>query len=178
MNDRKETSKRNWLIIVLIVLILLCAAVTVWALFLREADPVLIPDYAPQETEAHAEPIPDDDDTKLDAPEGGGAISLEYENQVLIDLSDHKAYLNYANPGKSTQDIVLRIEIQEVAVVQSGTLQPGNRLSELDLLDGAEKQLQAGVYEKAMFRILSYDPETGEKAMVDTLAEITVTVQE
>ena len=36
--------------------------------------------------------------------------------------------------------------------------------------------LKEGVYTDAVFRILSYDPDTGEKAMVDTLAEITVTV--
>ena len=136
----------------------------------------MIPDYAPQETEQNARPIEGDDDTKLDAPEGGGAISLEYDSQVTVDLSDGKAYLSYANPGKSTQDIVLRIEIQDTAVVQSGTIRPGNQVSELELLDGAAKKLQEGVYD-AVFRILSYDPVTGEKAMVDTLAEITVTVQ-
>ena len=61
-------------------------------------------------------------------------------------------------------------------MVQSGTIRPGNQVSELELLDGAAKKLQEGVYD-AVFRILSYDPVTGEKAMVDTLAEITVTVQ-
>ena len=58
----------------------------------------------------------------------------------------------------------------------TGTIRPGNQVSELELLDGAAKKLQEGVYD-AVFRILSYDPVTGEKAMVDTLAEITVTVQ-
>ena len=69
--------------------------------------------------------------SKLDAPEGGGAISLEYDSQVTVDLSDGKAYLSYANPGKSTQDIVLRIEIQDTAVVQSGTIRPGNQVSDV-----------------------------------------------
>lgn len=177
MSGSNEKKSQKWLVVLLSTLILLCIAVTIWALFLRQPDPVLIPDYAPQETEANAQPIEGDDETKLDAPEGGGAISIEYENRVVIDISEGKAYLSYANPGKSTQDIVLRIEIQETAVAQSGTIKPGKQLSELELVDGAADMLQPGVYENAQFRILSYDPVTGEKAMVDTLAAITVTVQ-
>ena len=177
MSGKYETQekKKTWLILLLIICIVICIGVTIWALFFRQSDEALIPDYAPQETEQNARPI-EGDDTKLDAPEGGGAISLEYDSQVTVDLSDGKAYLSYANPGKSTQNIVLRIEIQDTAVVQSGTIRPGNQVSELELLDGAAKKLQEGVYD-AVFRILSYDPVTGEKAMVDTLAEITVTVQ-
>lgn len=178
MSGKYETQekKKTWLILLLIIGILICIGMTIWALFFRQNDKALIPDYAPQKTEQNARPIEGDDGAKLDAPEGGGAISIEYENRVTIDLSDGKAYLSYANPGKSTQNIVLRIEIQDTAVVQSGTIRPGNQISELELLDGAAKKLQEGVYD-AVFRILSYDPVTGEKAMVDTLAEITVTVQ-
>ncbi|MGM9553067.1 MAG: hypothetical protein ACI3V2_02080 [Faecousia sp.] len=172
----KQEKKKNRLILVLIIGIVICLGVTIWALFFRDRGEVLIPDYAPQVLEPNARPIPGDDDTKLDAPAGGGAISIEYENRVTIDLSEGKAYLSYANPGKSTQNIVLRIEIQDTAVAQSGTILPGNQVSELELSDGAAEKLKEGIYD-AVFRILSYDPVTGEKAMVDTLAEITVTVQ-
>ncbi|MGN1306403.1 MAG: hypothetical protein ACI4V3_01890 [Faecousia sp.] len=172
----KQEKKKTRLILVLIIGIVICLGVTIWALFFRQPEQVLIPDYAPRETEQNAQPIPGGDDTKLDAPEGGGAISIEYENRVTIDLSDGKAYLSYANPGRSTQNVVLRIEIQDTAVVQSGTILPGNQVGELELLDGAAEKLKEGVYD-AVFRILSYDPVTGEKAMVDTIAEITVTVQ-
>ena len=179
--NEKNEQRKTWLIILLIVGIVICIGVTAWALFFRDTGSgteVLAPDYVPQETEENALPIAGDDDTKLSAPEGGGAISLEYEDQVLIDLSDGKAYLHYANPGRSTQDIVLRIEIQGKAVVQSGTIQPGHQVQELELLDGAKELLQEGVYTDAQFKILSYHPETGEKAMVDTAAVITVTVQQ
>ena len=178
MSGKYENQEKNKtrLILMLITGIVICLGVTIWALFFRQSGEVLIPDYAPRETEQNARPIEGDDGGKLDAPQGGGAISIEYENRVTIDLSDGKAYLSYSNPGKSTQNIVLRIEIQDTAVVQSGTIRPGNQVSELELLDGVAKKLQEGVYD-AVFRILSYDPVTGEKAMVDTLAEITVTVQ-
>ncbi|MCI5721460.1 MAG: hypothetical protein MR328_03215 [Firmicutes bacterium] len=173
----KHEEKKTWLIIVLLVIgIVICAGVTIWALFFRQNSDTLIPDYAPRKTEQNAYPITGDDETKLNAPEGGGAISIEYESRVTIDLSDGMAYLNYANPGKSTQDIVLRIEIKDTVVAQSGTILPGHQVSELELLEDSAKKLREGVYD-AKFRILSYDPKTGEKAMVDTLAEITVTVQ-
>ena len=168
----------KWLIILLCVGIVVCLAVTIWALFFRKTDVVLTPDYAPLETEANAEPIPDDNGEKLDAPEGGGSISIHYVDQVTIDLSDKKATLEYANPGRSTQDIVLQIVIQGEIVAQSGTINPGKQVKQLELLPDAEKMLQPGTYTDSMFKILSYDPETGEKAMVDTEAVITVTVQD
>ena len=178
MNKNEEKDKkRKWLIIILLLALIVCIGVTIWALFFREPAVVLTPDYAPQETEENAKAIPDDDGTKLEAAEGGGAISIEYTSSVTIDLSDKKAILQYANPGKSTQDVVVQIVIQDEIIVQSGTIKPGNQVKELALIDGAEKKLQEGVYTNAKLVILSYDPVTGEKAMVNTEGAITVTVQ-
>lgn len=70
----------------------------------------LVPDYAPQQTEQNAEPL-ENNSRSLDVPEGGGGISLEYENTVNIKLSDKTAYFSYKHPSSSTQDIVLCIEI-------------------------------------------------------------------
>ncbi len=176
--ENNESSQKKWILLVLLLLLITFVAigVTVWAVWFRKPTVILTPDYAPPETDKNAEPIPDDDDTKLDAPAGGGAISLQYTNSVLIDLSDNKAVLYYANPGKSTQDIVLQIVIRDVILAQSGKIVPGNRISSLELLDGAAAKLSEGVY-NGKFVFLSYDPQTGEKAMVNTEAVITVTVQ-
>ncbi len=171
------TKKVRLLIILMAVGILVCIGVILWALVFREpSQPPIIPDYAPRETEKNAEPIPGDSGTKIDAPQGGGALGIDYVNEVIIDLSDNMVYLQYANPGKSTQNTVLRVEIQGEAVAQSGLIMPGNQLKTLPLADGMAKKLQPGGY-KAQFRILSYHPETGEKAMIDTVAEISVTVR-
>lgn len=176
---KKEGSKQRLVIIILAVIIIALLLVTLWIVLKKDdSSGPIIPDYQPPETESNQNPIEGDDNSKLDAPEGGGAISIEYVNQVVVDLSDGMAYLSYSNPGKSTQNIVLRIEVQETAIVQSGVITPGNEVKALPLADGAAQKLQVGVYTNAVFRILSYDPATGEKAMVDTLAEITVTVQE
>ena len=96
---------------------------------------------------------------------------------MTIDLSEKKAALQFANPSKSTQDMVLQIVIQDVIIAQSGRLEPGYRLKELSLWDGAEKMLAEGGYD-GKFVILSYDPVSGEKAMVNTEAAITVTVKQ
>lgn len=177
-NQEKEKDSQKKLLLLLLLLLLitiLAVSITIWALFFREK-PVLAPDYAPQETEAYAETIPNDDKTKLDKPEGGGSVSLTYSRDVSIDLSDEKASLMFANPGKSNQDMVLQLVIQEEVICQSGTLTPGHHVNNLELLKGAAKKLSAGTYE-GHFNVLYYDQESGEKAIVNTEIPVTVTVK-
>ena len=171
----KKQDKTRLLILLLLLITLLAVCVTVWALFFRDSGPALAPDYAPQEMEQNAESIPDDSDEKMDKPEGGGSVSLTYSNKVTIDLSDKAAALYFANPGKSNQDMVIQITIQDTVIVQSGTLVPGQQVKLLDLLEGAEKQLSAGGYE-GKFVVLYYDQTSGEKAMVNTEIPITINV--
>lgn len=170
-----KKSKPNLLISVLLIITVIAICVTVWALFFRDSSPALAPDYAPQEEEQNAETIPNDTGEKMENPEGGGSVSLTYSREVSIDLSDETATLLFANPGKSNQDMVLQIVIQDTVIVQSGTLKPGNQVTALDLLDGAAKKLSAGTYE-GNFNVLYYNPETGEKAIVNTEIPITITV--
>lgn len=62
---RQHRTKKTQIIVTALFLITLIAvAVTIWALFFRKTTPVLTPDYAPQETETHAEPIPGDSDNR------------------------------------------------------------------------------------------------------------------
>lgn len=174
-NMESKNNKSKILIAVLSVGIVVCIAVTVWAVFFRTNGDA---DYAANKIEPNAQLIEDDNSEKLEAPVGGGAISLQYEDQVTIDLAAKKAYLNYSNPNKSTQNVMLEIVIQDQTVAQSALIEPGYKVTELPLVSGAESILSDGVYnQNAVFRISSYDPDSGEKAMVATQAEITVTVQ-
>ena len=170
-----KKNKTTLLILLLLLITLIAISVTVWALFFRDSGPALAPDYAPQEMEQNAESIPDDSDEKMAKPEGGGSVSLTYSNKVTIDLSDKAAALYFANPGKSNQDMVIQITIQDTVIVQSGTLVPGQQVKLLDLLEGAENQLSAGGYE-GKFVVLYYDQTSGEKAMVNTEIPITINV--
>ena len=169
--------KTKSLILILLCITLVAVGVTVWALFFRDSggQQVLAPDYAPQNKEENAETIPDDTGDKMENPEGGGAVSLTYSNEVTIDISDKAAALYFANPGKSNQDMVIQIVIQDTVILQSGTLSPGNQVKILNLLEGAEDMLQPGGYE-GKFIVLYYDLTSGEKSMVNTEIPVTINV--
>ena len=179
MNQNKKLNKTTIIIAILAVITVAALCVTMWALFLREPDDnnkvILNPDYAPQNNEENAETIPDDTGDKMENPEGGGAVSLTYSNEVTIDISDKAAALYFANPGKSNQDMVIQIAIQDTIILQSGTLSPGNQVKLLNLLEGAEDMLQPGGYE-GKFIVLYYDQTSGEKSMVNTEIPITINV--
>ena len=166
--------KQNGIMLLLAAVAAICLGVAVWALFFRE-ETVLAPDQAPP-AETQAQTIPGDDaDDKMEKPEGGSSVSLTFAKEVTIDLSEKTADLLFANPGKSNQDMVLQIIIQNTVIVQSGTLKPGNQVTSLALLDGAAKRLTEGIYE-GKFNVLYYDPVTGAKAVVNTEIPIEITV--
>ena len=178
MEQQKEKSSITRILLILFIVAASAAlAVIIWALYFREPEVVLSPDYAPREEEPCAEDIPDDSGEKLTSPEGGGSVSITYSRDVAVDLGDRRAALHFANPGKSNQDMVVQIVIRDNVIVQSGTLKPGKQVDSLELLDGAEEQLTAGTYEGA-FNVLYYDPESGEKAVVNTEIPIQITVSE
>ena len=176
--ENNTNQKKTTIIIAILALITVAAlCITIWALFLRDGggQQTLAPDYAPQKQEQNAETIPNDTGDKMEPPEGGGAVSLTYSNEVKIDISDKAAAVYFANPGKSNQDMVLQVVIQDTVILQSGTLKPGNQVKLLNLLEGAEKMLQPGGYE-GKFVVLYYDPISGEKSMVNTEIPITINV--
>lgn len=131
--------------------------------FSREKTPVLPPDYALVEIEPNAEPIAGSDTKKLEAPVGGGSASLTYSKDVSIDLTDKKVLLMFANPGKSTQDMVIQLVIKDTVVVLSGRILPGHRVTVPDLAAGAEKSLSAGDYD-GKFISLSITGKAGKKS--------------
>lgn len=180
MAKEKKQDKTKYLILLLLLITFMAVCITIWALFFRDPMPPLAPDYAPQETEEHMETIPGDTGGSAEQPDssdGSGSVSLTYTREVTIDLSEKSAEMLFGNPGKSNQNMVIQIIIQDVVIAQSGTLTPGHQVRTLDLLENAEKLLQPGVYE-GKFNVLYYHPETGEKAIVNTEIPVTITVQE
>jgi len=177
--EKRKMKKRNVIIILLLALITVGAVTTtVIVLLNRDNTPVLAPEYAPQDTDDNAKPIENDDNTKLEAAEGGGAVSLTYSKEVTITLSDKKANVVFQNPGKSTKDIVLQLIIEsdgkEVVMAQSDLLPAGYMLNTMTLLDTAK--LSAGGY-NGKFNVLYYDPDSGERAIVNTNIPLTITVK-
>lgn len=168
-------------LLIVLLLLITAAAVTVTAVVLLR-DPgdsqtsTLAPDYAPIEKEEYAESIPEDTGDKMQSEEGGGSVSLTYAAEVTVTLSEEKASLMFANPGRSNQDMLLQIMVQDTVIATSGLLQPGNRITTLALDEGAAALLEAGGY-NGMFVVSYYNPETGEKAVLNTEIPIRITVR-
>lgn len=176
-NSEKEMKNIKLLLLLLTFITLIAVGVTVWALFFRNPETVLNPDYAPKQEEPYQKPIEGDSGDKMEADEGGGAVTLTYSDVVSIDLSDKMAILTFANPGKSVQDIVIQLVIQNQVILQSGRITPGHQVTALKLSDGAEKMLSVGGYE-GKFIILCYDVDSGEKAIVNMEIPVDITVIE
>lgn len=173
----KREKLNNRIIIMLLLLLIIAVGVTVWAVFFRDSDSVLTPDYAPQSVEENAEPIGDESGEKLEQPEGGGSASLIYSKDVVIDLSDKTATLLFGNPSRSNSDIVVRLIIRDKVILQSGRIVPGNKVTSLNLLEGSEKMLLPGGY-NGKFVVFYYNPTTGEKAMINTEIPVSITIQD
>ncbi len=176
-NKEQNGNDRRMLVILLILLLitLVAVAISVWAIWFRGKGPVLTPDYAPKDIEANAEPIGDESDKKLEQPEGGGAVSLTYSKEVSISISEKSATLLFANPTRSNQDMVICLVIDDVIILQSGRLTPGNKVTRLNLADGACDRLAEGGYDGKLI-VYYYDRTTGERAMVNTEIAVCVTV--
>jgi hypothetical protein len=180
---KKFWSNKKLRIIVLAVIaaLLVTAATVIIIVNVTKDDEPDTPDYLVPDYEVNATPIEGEDPgEKLEAAEGGGAVSLIYYDQVTVDLSDNKVYLRFDNPSKSVNNMTLEISIKDTVLAKSGALQPGYRLTELPLQAGVAEKLAAGYayVDGAKYTIYYYDPTTGERAIVNTEIPITVTVQE
>ena len=176
INTNGKEKNLKWLIIILSVGIVICTGVTIWAVFFRGGDDIS-PDYPPQGIESNQTPIDGDDSGKLESPEGGGAINVTYGTAATVDLSEKTVTVYYANPNASNQNVSILIMVNDLVVAKSDLITPGNQVSKLVLYLEAVSRLQVGGY-NAELVVRAYDPESGEKAMVDTKGELTFTVTE
>ncbi len=178
-NEQKRDKRKLLLLLLPLLLITISAiGVSIWAVFFRDASPPLAPDYAPQTVEENATPIENEKNKdKLDAPKGGGAVNITYSNELSLGLSEKRATLHYANPTRSTQDVVVQIIIKDTVVAQSGRITPGNQINTLELLPDADQQLSAGGYDGKL-TALFYNVETGEKAMLNADLPLKIEVVE
>lgn len=160
---------------ILLFLILLCAIVVI--VLLVKNSQMLTPDYAPGEIDTNA--IKEKDNSKkMDASDGGGAVSLSYSNVVSVDLNSKKAKLYFKNPSKSRENVVLEIVVKqgkkEVVIAKSGIIPTGYAIYEMNL--SKNSRLSKGGYD-GIFRITYYNEETSEKQIVNTEIDITIDVK-
>ena len=166
----RDIQRRYRRMIVILALAAAAAAGTVvWALFFSREPIEISPEQVPERIDTYAEPSGGEGEEKMEAPEGGGAVSMAYQREVYLSLGEKKASLVFENPEKSVNDMVLQLVIpgeeEDLVIAQSGKLPPGYRLEEMELLDTVQV-LEEGSYE-GKFHVLYYDPDTGEKMMVN-----------
>ena len=166
------------LIAALIMITLVCAGITVY--LLNRDDQTAAPTYAPQQIDDNARELDNSgDEEKLEAQEGGGSVSLTYSASVTVDLAQEKVSVFVENPERSTQDLIIQVllkesENEEKVIAQSELIPSGYGIDEVDL---QEDGLAKGEYD-GVIRISYYNPDDGEKAMVNTDIPVTVTVMD
>ena len=159
MENTDKNRKKRWLLLVLLLLLLLMLLLGV--LFCRKK---------PQT--ADTTPAPE---SSVSTSAGGGTVSLTYSDAASIDLTAGQVTLLFANPEKSGWDASVCLMIGEVEAARSDLLAPGEQVTQLALLDGAEKDLTAGSCSGTL-KVSFYHPQTGAKAMLDAEIPVTVTV--
>ena len=169
MNEKK--SRR--LILLLLLIAILAVIIAVWALFFNDKVEIIPPDRLPV-ADDNIEKIPDDSDVKNEAPADGGAVTLTFSKDVTIENGEAELY--FANPGKSTHDIVLQIIIRDTVIAQSGSIAPGNQIKSLDLAENTDDILTKGEYD-GKFMVYYYDKLNGEKAVLNTEIPVNISVK-
>ena len=190
--QEEQQLRRRWLRIIILLLILLLLlllfaggayahSLNLFDLFRKKPSGVVLePDYPSMSMEFNAEKIiGDDDGEKLEAPTGGGSVEIVFSGKVVVNRGNQSVNLYYENPARSTQNVVVQVivdapEEKQYLLAQSGILEPGYRVSTLDM-NGDDVTLSPGGYDGRL-KLLFYDPETGERAVVDTDIPVTIEV--
>lgn len=83
-NNENKAKKQRIIIAALILGMMFCIGITIWAVFFRKPETKsLVPDYAPQQTEQYAEPL-EDNSRSLDVP---SAVSNKITSSSNMPLS-------------------------------------------------------------------------------------------
>ena len=175
-DERFKKVRRNHRIAIIVLLVI----IILLAIRVGTNQPVVLqPDYPMVEDEPNAFPDMDDQD-QMSASQGGGAVALVYSDKVTYNLAKNEVTLSYTNPSSSTAAVVLQVIVlgpdnAEYLLAESGALRPGYGVESLDG-DLGDITLSTGVYSGVM-RVLFYNFETGEKAIVNTDIPVKITVQ-
>lgn len=161
---------------ILVALISICATVVVMLLLWNAGDDKpLLPDKPPNTIDQNAI-IDDSTEEKMTPPDGGSGLSLEYAKDVSIDLNTGNATLYFKNAGKSLQNAVVTLIIQDTVILRSDLLPPGSTLATAPLA-AEDIPLQAGVYTGTF--VVQFFDENGESAYLNTRIEgVSVTVNQ
>lgn len=134
------------------------------------AKPAIEPLHPLPSEDTQAQPIDGDNTSKASSPEGGGTVSMTYTLNAEISLKADKISMYFKNPNASNHDVMLEMyvisENEETLIASSGRIKAGYGLYNMAL--GIDPSLlNAGNYE-GKYKIIYYNPETGERALVES----------
>lgn len=134
------------------------------------AEPAVKPLHPLPSEDTQAQPLEDDNSSKVSSPEGGGAVSMTYTLNAEISLETGRIAMYFKNPNASNHDIVVEMYIisggEETLIASSGRVKAGYGLYNMSL--GIDfSLLSAGNYE-GKYKVIYYDPETGERALIES----------
>lgn len=135
---------------------------------------ILEPDFNILDIDENIEEM-EDEGEGVESSGGGGSVVLNFSYDITADLSEKKASLYFGLPSLSNRDAVLQLIVGDTLLAQSGRLPPGFQVRTLYLRDNAIRRLREGVY-NGVLRVLYYNDETGERAILDTEIEVKITV--
>lgn len=168
-NDRKK-------IVFLALFMVMAFGIVIWTIFFLKGKPELNPK---SEIETNAIALEGEEEKKMDAPKGGGAVSLRFEREIKVSLENQKVELFFQNPSCSVNALFINVIVvdgeNEVVIAQSGKVPPGYEVTELTY-EADEELLTEGVYEGRLL-IGFYDTDKDEKSMVQSnLPDMEITV--
>ena len=158
----KENNRKNherMVIILLIIIIIFSILYCAYELMFNQREQPMFDGPAIDYT---AEAI--DDNTSTSNTSGTTEVAMTYSDEVTISKNKHSASILFENPTSSNQNIVLQLWLGEQKIAESKLLPIGHKLTSLDCDDIPnfdEKEYDG------KFVILSYDPETNEKSIVN-----------
>lgn len=177
MRKNEDNRKQKVLITVILVLIAVFLVIGICFFLLSNCSKQNAPDYAPHELESNAKLLDDGgDDEKLESPEGGGAVSLSYSKSVTLDKNENTLSLFVGNPEKSNRDIVFEIVYDGRVIARSGRVVPGRGVEKLEIAKSEASRFEEGGYDVTI-TVYYFDPDSGEKAMVNTEIPAVMTVK-
>lgn len=160
-----------------LLLAIICTALILWNIMTTPAN--VIKPYNPlPEPDSNAEGLGDGTDDSSNDNTDGGTVSMIYSLDVKLDLSTKQAEIYFQNPSASNHAVVLQLYIisedKETMIAESGLIKAGNGLYQLSMIDGSAV-LSEGLY-KGKYKVIFYNPNTGEKALVESdITDLTIT---
>lgn len=133
--------------------------------------------YAPIEEDRH-QIVADDDEDEPTESTGQRTISFRFNQTIHIDPSTGHAYLDFTNPSKSTNKIVVRLEDKSDGgmMAESGAILPGNSLNYLTLTNDGIDRINAGTREGTIV-LQAYSMTDDSKAMVDSRLPVDLSIE-